>query len=153
MYVKPHVCCENPTMNKDSYYYYYYYYPSTISIILNSFFEKKSNTKGWLFFCTICLDYQCQASCQEKAKNLPVFCKWYNSIPFLFLVPKKYQYHLMEVFHQNFVQMVTAHRREEDEQTDLLKTMEAKKNCHYNRFKEIYQNNVPYTIQPEKRLL
>ena len=26
MYVKPHVCCDNPTMNKDSYYYYYYYY-------------------------------------------------------------------------------------------------------------------------------
>ena len=33
----------------------------------------------------------------------------------------------MEVFHQNSVQMVSAHRREEDEQTDLLKTMEAKK--------------------------
>ena len=29
-------------------------------------------------FCTICLDYQCQASCREKVKNLPVFCKWYN---------------------------------------------------------------------------
>ena len=27
--------------------------------------------------------------CREKAKNLPVFCKWYNSIPFLFSVPKK----------------------------------------------------------------
>ena len=39
-------------------------------------------------FCTICLDYQCQASSREKAKNLPVFCKWYNSIPFLFSVPK-----------------------------------------------------------------
>ena len=25
----------------------------------------------------------------EKAKTLPVFCKWYNSIPFLFSVPKK----------------------------------------------------------------
>ena len=22
MYVKPHVCCDYPTMNKDSYYYY-----------------------------------------------------------------------------------------------------------------------------------
>ena len=32
--------------------------------------------------CTICLDYQCQASCWEKVKNLPVFCKWYNWIPF-----------------------------------------------------------------------
>ena len=30
-------------------------------------------------FCTICLDYQCQASCREKVKNLLVFCKWYNS--------------------------------------------------------------------------
>ena len=26
-------------------------------------------------FCTICLDYQCQASTREKAKNLPVFWK------------------------------------------------------------------------------
>ena len=25
----------------------------------------------------------------EKATTLPVFCKWYNSIPFLFSVPKK----------------------------------------------------------------
>ena len=40
-------------------------------------------------FCTICLDYQGQASSRKKAKNLPVFCKWYNSIPFLFSVPKK----------------------------------------------------------------
>ena len=39
--------------------------------------------------CTICLDYHCQASSREKAKKLPVFCKWYNSIPFLFSVPKK----------------------------------------------------------------
>ena len=30
-----------------------------------------------------------QASCREKAKTLPVFCKWYNSILFLFSVPKK----------------------------------------------------------------
>ena len=35
-------------------------------------------------------------------KILPVFCKWYNSIPFLFSVPKKYQYHLPEIFHRNF---------------------------------------------------
>ena len=40
-------------------------------------------------FCTACLDYQCQASCWEKVKNLLVFCKWYNSIPSLFSVPKK----------------------------------------------------------------
>ena len=31
-------------------------------------------------FCTICLGYQCQASSQEKVKNLPVFCKL-NSVP------------------------------------------------------------------------
>ena len=42
------------------------------------------------------------ASSREKAKNLPVFCKWYNSIPFLFSVPKKYQHHLTEIFHRNF---------------------------------------------------
>ena len=74
-------------------------------------FQKKINTFRGTFsrfyktteiFCTICLDYQCQASCREKVKNLPVFCKWYNSILFLFLVPKKYQSHLTEIFHQNF---------------------------------------------------
>ena len=53
-------------------------------------------------FCTICLDYKCQASSREKAKSIPVFCKWYNSIPSLFSVPKKYQYHLTEIFHRNF---------------------------------------------------
>ena len=52
--------------------------------------------------CTTCLDYQCQASGREKAKNLPVFCKWYNSIPFLFSLTKtKYQQHLKEIFHRN----------------------------------------------------
>ena len=40
-------------------------------------------------FYTICLDYQCKASCREKKKKLPVFCKWYYSAPFLFSVPKK----------------------------------------------------------------
>ena len=41
---------------------------------------------------------------REKVKHLPVFCKWYNSIPFLFSVPKKkkYQYHLTEIFQRNF---------------------------------------------------
>ena len=47
-------------------------------------FRKKSNTFRGItetaeIFCTICLDYQYQASSREKAKNLPVFCKWYNS--------------------------------------------------------------------------
>ena len=53
-------------------------------------------------FCIICLDYQCQASCREKVKNAPVFCKWYNSIPLLFSVPKKFQYHLTGNSHRNF---------------------------------------------------
>ena len=77
-------------------------------------FRQKSNTfRGIIFFpflpktteifCIICLDYQCQASCREKVKNAPVFCKWYNSIPFLFSVPKKKnQYHLTRIFHRNF---------------------------------------------------
>ena len=82
-------------------------------------FRKKSNTFRGItffpvftetneFFCNICLDYKCQASCREKAKNLPVFCKWYNSIPFLFSVPKKYQYHsLTEFFTEISVLMVS----------------------------------------------
>ena len=37
----------------------------------------------------------------ERKKNLPVFCKWYNSIPFLLSVPEKYQYHMTEIFHWN----------------------------------------------------
>ena len=75
-------------------------------------FREKSNTfRGITFsvfaettevFCTICLDYYWQASCREKAKNLPVFYRWYNSILFLFSEPKKYQYHLTEIFHRNF---------------------------------------------------
>ena len=63
-------------------------------------FRTKSNTfRGIPFFpvftetteifCPICLDYQCQVSSREKAKKLFVFCEWYNSIPFLFSVPKK----------------------------------------------------------------
>ena len=76
-------------------------------------FRKKSSTfRGITFFpllrktieifCPICLHCQCQASSREKAKNLPVFCKWYNSFPFLFSVPKKYQYHLTEIFRRYF---------------------------------------------------
>ena len=65
-------------------------------------------TEATEIFCTSCWDYQCQASCRGNVKNLPLFCKWYNSIPFLFLVPKKYQYHLTEIFHRSeiSVQMV-----------------------------------------------
>ena len=49
-----------------------------------------------------CLDYQCQASSREKAKNLPVFCKWYKESRSCFRCQKKYQYHLTEIFHRNF---------------------------------------------------
>ena len=59
-------------------------------------------TKRPKFSVPFCLDYQCQASCREKLKNLPVLCKWYNSIPFLLSVPEKYQYHMTEIFHRNF---------------------------------------------------
>ena len=44
-----------------------------------------------------------QTLCPEKAKTLPVFCKWYNPIPFLFSVSKTYRYHLTEIFHRNFL--------------------------------------------------
>ena len=40
-------------------------------------------------FCTICLDYQYQASSREKGKKLFVFCEWYNSIPFLIFENQK----------------------------------------------------------------
>ena len=53
-------------------------------------------------FCTICLDYLFQASCREKAKNLPVFCKWYNSIPFLFSMPEKIPVPFDEIFDRSF---------------------------------------------------
>ena len=40
---------------------------------------------------------------ERKWNFFSVFCKWYNSIPFLFFrCPKKYQYHLTEIFHRNF---------------------------------------------------
>ena len=72
-------------------------------------FRKKSNTFRRIaetteIFCTFCLNYQCQASSREKAKSLPVFCKWYNSILFLFSEPppKKYQYHFTQFCHRNF---------------------------------------------------
>ena len=43
-------------------------------------FPKNSNTfpvftETTEIFFTICLDYYCQASCREKAKNLLVFCR------------------------------------------------------------------------------
>ena len=65
-------------------------------------------TKRPKFSVPFCLDYQCKASCREKLKNLPVFCKWYNSIPFLLSVPEKYQYHMTEIFTEISVQMGSA---------------------------------------------
>ena len=69
-------------------------------------FRKKSNTFRGITetaetFCTICLDYQYQPSSREKAKNLPVFCKWYNSM-FLFSVPKKIPVPFDGTFSSNF---------------------------------------------------
>lgn len=51
------------------------------------------------------MDHQCQAS--KQAKHLPVFCKWCNSIPFLFSGRKKYtSRHLSENLHRLSAQMV-----------------------------------------------
>ena len=61
-------------------------------------------------FCTICLDYQCQASCREKVKNVLVFCKWYNSIPSLFSASKKDTSTIWRKFFAEIsVQMISAH--------------------------------------------
>ena len=35
----------------------------------------------------------------RESEKSPVFCKYYNSILFLFSVPKKYQCHLTEIFY------------------------------------------------------
>ena len=69
-------------------------------------FRKKSNTFRGItetteIFCTICLDYQYQAASREKAKILPVFCKWYNSM-FLFSAPKKIPVPFDGIFSPNF---------------------------------------------------
>ena len=42
-------------------------------------------------FCNSCWDYQCQAQFKH------------NSSPFLFSVPKKYEYHVTENFRRNFL--------------------------------------------------
>ena len=50
-----------------------------------------------------------QASCREKVKNLPVFCTWYNSIPFLFSVAKKNTSTIWRIFFSEiFVQILSA---------------------------------------------
>ena len=79
-------------------------------------------------FCTICLDYQCQASCREKVKIFSVFCKWYNPIPFLFSVPKTIQYHLKEIFHRNFRTNGTHSRSPSASLPSMFKMA----NCHRN---------------------
>ena len=47
---------------------------------------------------------------RESDKNLPVFCKWYNSIPFLFSVKKKKNTSTIwrKFFTKMYVQMVSA---------------------------------------------
>ena len=84
------------------------------------FFREKSNAfrgitfflflpKGPKFPVPFFLDYQCQAPSREKAKNLPVFCKWYNSNPFLFSVPQKNTSDIWRKFFTEIsVQMVSA---------------------------------------------
>ena len=59
-------------------------------------------------FCTICLDYQCQASCREKVKIFSVFCKWCNSESrSCFGCPKKYSTIWRKFFTEISVQMVS----------------------------------------------
>ena len=59
-------------------------------------------------FCTICLDYQCQASCREKVKIFSVFCKWCNSESrSCFRCPKKYSTIWRKFFTEISVQMVS----------------------------------------------
>ena len=78
-----------------------------------NFLEKRNTFRGTTFFPflpkrpkfsvpLVWITSAMQALCPEKAKTLPVFCKWYNPIPFLFSVSKTYQYHLTEIFHRNF---------------------------------------------------
>ena len=71
------------------------------------FFRFYRNDRNFLRYL---LDYYCQASCAEKAKTLLVFCKWYNSIPFLFSLARR---KIPVPFARNFppkisVQMVSA---------------------------------------------
>ena len=57
-------------------------------IPVETFREKNNTFRGITFFpflpkqpeysVPFFLYYQCQASSREKAKNLPVFCKWYT---------------------------------------------------------------------------
>ena len=156
MYVKPHICRDYPTMNKDPYYHYYYANKNTWPVLHQKAFLKKSQRQRvgyfsvpfvWITSARLHVErkrkiYQYfvngttqSCSCFRRKKITSTIIFWWK------------------FFTKIFVQMVSAHRKEEDEQTDLLKTMEGKKNWHYNRFKQIYQNYVPHTIQPEKRLL
>ena len=59
-------------------------------------------TEATEIFYTTCLDYQCQASSREKAKNYRYFINGTTQSRSCFLCQKKYQYHLTEIFHRNF---------------------------------------------------
>ena len=58
-------------------------------------FRKKGNTffpfllKRLKFVVPLVWIISAMLQVERKRKNLPVFCKWYNSIPFLFSVPQK----------------------------------------------------------------
>ena len=62
-----------------------YYLPRYMFHLFTAFTE---TTK---IFCTIGVNYQYHRASfsRENPKNLPVFCKWYNSIPFMFSMRKK----------------------------------------------------------------
>ena len=53
--------------------------------------------KVTLIFCTVCMDYQSR----QKTKNIPIICKWYNSIPSCFRCEKKYHHLSTKNFRAN----------------------------------------------------
>ena len=154
MYVKPHICRDYPTMNKDPYYHYYYANKNTWPVLHQKAFLKKSQRQRVGYFSVpFVWITSVRFHVERKRKIYQYFANGTTQSCSCFRRKKITSTIWWKFFTKIFVQMVSAHRKEEDEQTDLLKTMEGKKNWHYNRLKQIYQNYVPYTIQPEKRLL
>ena len=96
-------------------------------------------TETTKIFCTICLDYWCQASCQEKAKTLPVFCitaATQTRPCFRYQKKKKYRNHLTEIFQRNF----RAHYVEEEA---------PKMDNDVNR---LITKNIPHNTKPKEKL-